>query len=287
MKIIQTVLQMQKHVFKPKGTVGFVPTMGYFHEGHLSLMRQSRKENRYTVVSIFVNPIQFGPLEDLAQYPRDLERDLRLARKAGVDVVFVPSVQEMYPAGLSLTMIDVRGVSAGLCGASRPDHFSGVATVVAKLLNSVRPTAMYLGQKDAQQVIVIRKMVEDLNFPITVITCPIVREPDGLAMSSRNKYLSTSERVQAAALFRALLLARDLVAKGESDAMKIISKIKKLILDETSARIEYITCVSRADLKPVRRIEGEVLVALAVRFSSARLIDNMVVKFSVDEKVSL
>lgn len=286
MRIIRLVAELRQHLSSLKGSVGFVPTMGYFHEGHLTLMRRAVKENAHCVVSLFVNPIQFGPLEDLARYPRDLARDTRLARSAGVDVLFVPDAKEMYPSGAPLTAVDVREVVNGLCGKTRPGHFRGVATVVAKLLNIVQPQMMYLGQKDAQQVVVIRQMAADLNFPVTVVVCPTVREPDGLAMSSRNKYLSPSERREASALFRALELARSLAAGGESDANKIILKIKKLLLDATSASIEYVVCVNTADLGLVRRIKTDVLVAVAVRFPSARLIDNTIIKFPDDKKIS-
>ena len=286
MKVIRTVRALRKHLSSVKGFVGFVPTMGCFHEGHCSLMRRAKKENACCVVSLFVNPIQFGPSEDLARYPRDLANDTRRARTAGADILFVPDVAEIYQSGEPLTFIDLKGVTDGLCGVSRPGHFRGVATIVAKLLNIVQPHSMYLGQKDAQQVVVIRKMVDDLNFPVKIIVCPTVREPDGLAMSSRNMYLSPSERAQATALSKALKLAHSMVSAGESDATKIIIKIKKLILDETSASIEYVSCVSTSDLRAVRRISGDVLIALAVRFPSARLIDNTVIKFSDDKKIS-
>jgi len=287
MKIVRTIQALRRNVaaWRSRGKhVGLVPTMGYFHAGHLSLMQKARQENDVVVVSLFVNPIQFGPREDLAKYPRDLRRDAAMARSVGVDVLFVPTVEEMYPgwaagegAG-SLTVVDVPGVSDGLCGALRPGHFRGVATVVAKLLNCVQPDTMYLGQKDAQQVAVLKKMVVDMNFPVKICVGATVREPDGLAMSSRNVFLSPTERKEALALSRALRLARAKILRGELDANKIISQIKKLILEETSASIEYVSCVSTADMRPVRRIKGEILIALAVKFPSARLIDNMVIK---------
>ena len=276
--MIRTIRGLRQYLAKVNGSVGFVPTMGYLHEGHLSLMRRAVKDNDCCVVSIFVNPIQFGPSEDLSKYPRDIARDTRLARSAGVKVLFFPGENEMYPEGDPLTGIEVEGVSQGLCGASRPGHFLGVAVVVAKLLNIVQPRVMYLGQKDAQQVAVLRMMVSDLNFPVKIFVCPTVREPDGLALSSRNKYLSADERRQAPALYRALKLAREKMAAGESDAAKIISLIKKLILDETNASINYVSCVSLKDLKDVRRINEDVLVALSVGFKSARLIDNIIFK---------
>ncbi|MBF0593720.1 MAG: pantoate--beta-alanine ligase [Candidatus Omnitrophica bacterium] len=285
MKIIRTIRALRKALAAIDGSIGFVPTMGYFHEGHLSLMRTAKRNNACAVVSLFVNPTQFGPTEDLSRYPRDLARDAGLARTAGVDIMFVPTVEEMYPAGASQTVVEVGGIAGILCGAVRPGHFCGVATVVSKLINIVLPDVMYLGQKDFQQTVVIKRMVSDLNFPLRVVVCPTVREPDGLAMSSRNSYLSPTERMQATAIYRALQMARSMAAAGESDAGKIIFKIKKLILDETSATIEYVNCVSVADLQDVRRITGKVLIVLAVKFPSARLIDNAVIELNVDEKV--
>jgi len=227
MKIIKSIKLLRKEIasLRKKGkTVGFVPTMGYFHEGHLSLMRQSVKENDVSVVSLFVNPIQFGPKEDLSTYPRDTKRDAAMARGVGIDILFVPLVAEMYPSEL-FTHINVDVLSDGLCGASRPGHFSGVATVVAKLINIVLPDVIYLGQKDAQQVVVIKKMIKDLDFSLRVKVCPIFREPDGLAMSSRNIFLSPTEREEAGALSRALKSAHERILQGESDASKIISQI--------------------------------------------------------------
>lgn len=279
MKIIKNIRALRKEITalrKEGKTIGFVPTMGYFHEGHLSLMRQAAKDNDVCVVSLFVNPLQFGPKEDLSKYPRDIKRDIAMAKAAGAGLLFMPSSQEMYPSKL-LTHIDVDELPDSLCGASRPGHFSGVATVVAKLINIVLADVLYLGQKDAQQVVVIKKMIQDLNFAVRVKVCPTCREPNGLALSSRNIFLSPSERREAVTLSKALRSARQQILQGESDAKKIISKIKKLILDETSASILYVACVSVADLKPVRRIKKDVLLALAVKFSSARLIDNEIV----------
>ncbi|NTV29980.1 MAG: pantoate--beta-alanine ligase [Candidatus Omnitrophica bacterium] len=284
MKIVRSVQSLRRHLSAARRlgkNIGFVPTMGYFHEGHVSLMRQARLEVEVVVVSIFVNPIQFGPKEDYAKYPRNLKRDVVMARRAGVDILFVPPVEEIYPEGVddreAMTVVEVPLVSEGLCGAVRPGHFRGVATVVAKLLNMVLPDRMYLGQKDAQQVAVLRKMVSDLAFAVQIRVVPTVRESDGLAMSSRNAYLSREARSKAGALYRALKKAASLVAGGELDAKKIIFAIKKLLLEETGANIEYVSCVSATDFIPVRRIKGKVLIALAVRFPSARLIDNIVV----------
>jgi len=280
MKIIRTIkaLRQELGVVRRKGkTVGFVPTMGYFHAGHVSLMKASVREQDVTVVSLFVNPIQFGPNEDLAKYPRDLERDAAMARAAGVDLLFIPSVDQMYPHPL-LTYVDVGRMGEMLCGISRPGHFRGVATVVSKLLNIVQPDAMYLGQKDAQQAEVIKKMVRDLDIPVRVKVCPTMREKDGLAMSSRNAYLSSAERAQAPAIYRALRHARGMVADGERDTAKINSEIKKLISDGTSASIVYISCVGLDDFTVARRIKGDTLIAVAARIGSTRLIDNIVVK---------
>jgi pantoate--beta-alanine ligase len=280
MKTIRTIkaLRLQLGVLRRKGkTIGFVPTMGYFHAGHVSLMRASVKDNAVTVVSLFVNPIQFGPHEDLAKYPRDLKRDAAMARAAGVDLLFVPSVDQMYPQPL-LTYVDVGRMGEMLCGQTRPGHFRGVATVVSKLLNIVQPDVMYLGQKDAQQAEVLKKMVRDLDIPVRIKVCPTLREKDGLAMSSRNAYLSPAERAQAPAIYRALCHARGMVADGERDAAKINSKIKKLLSDGTSASIVYISCVGLDGFTVARRIKGETLIAVAARIGSTRLIDNIVVK---------
>jgi pantoate--beta-alanine ligase len=280
MKVITTikVLRQQLAVLRRKGkSIGFVPTMGYFHAGHVSLMNASVKENAVTVVSLFVNPIQFGPNEDLAKYPRDLKRDSAMARAAGVDFLFVPTVDQIYPQPL-LTYVDVGRMGEMLCGATRPGHFRGVATVVSKLLNIVQPDVMYLGQKDAQQVEVLKKMVYDLNFPVYIKVCPTLREKDGLAMSSRNFYLSPTERVKAPAIYKALCHVKKMIADGERDTAKINSQIKKLISDGTSASIIYISCVGLGDFTSTRRIKGDTLIAVAARIGSTRLIDNIVVK---------
>jgi pantoate--beta-alanine ligase len=280
MKIIRTVKQLRQQLaaLRRKGkTIGFVPTMGYFHAGHVSLMKASVKDNDVTVVSLFVNPIQFGPNEDLAKYPRDLKRDSAMACSAGVDILFVPSVEQIYPQPL-LTYVEVGGMGDLLCGASRPGHFRGVATVVAKLLNIVQPDEMYLGQKDAQQVEVIKKMVRDLNFSVRIKVCPTLREKDGLALSSRNIYLSPSERQRAPAIYQALCHAGKMVADGVRDTSKINFEIKKLISDGTSDSIIYISCVGLDDFTIARRIKGDTLIAVAARIGSTRLIDNIVVK---------
>ncbi len=250
--------------------------MGYFHAGHAALMARSVRDRHATVVSLFVNPIQFGPREDLGSYPRDLRRDKAAAKAAGVELLFVPSAGEMYPAGF-LTHVNVRSLGESLCGASRLGHFGGVATVVVKLLNIVRPDVMYMGQKDAQQAVIIRRVMQDLDFLTALKVCPTVREKDGLAMSSRNVYLSARERASAPTIYRALCHARKLIAGGERRAARIISIIKKLISDGACARIEYVSCVTLDDLRVTRLIEGRVMIAVAARFGTTRLIDNIIV----------
>lgn len=257
--------------------IGFVPTMGYFHEGHLALMRRAREENDFLVVSLFVNPTQFGPDEDYGRYPRDFERDKGLAEEEGVDLLFAPSVEDMYPEGYA-TYVEVTGrLTSSLCGVSRPGHFRGVTTVVAKLFNIVKPHRAYFGEKDAQQLRVIKRMVMDLNFDIEIVAVPTVREPDGLAMSSRNEYLSPEERKAALVLWRSLNLARSLVEAGERKADRIVSEMRRLIESEPLARIDYVEIVDSETLENVDVIEGEVLVALAVYIGTTRLIDNIVI----------
>ncbi len=258
-------------------SVGLVPTMGALHEGHLSLIRRARTECGFVVVSIFVNPTQFGPREDFARYPRDLERDLALAADAGADLVFAPTDAAMYLPGHS-TWVDVEGLSEGLCGASRPGHFRGVCTVVAKLLNLCRPDRAYFGQKDAQQVAVIRRMVRDLNMGVDIVSCAIVREADGLAMSSRNVYLSAEQRAQAPLLWQSLRAAEELIAKGERDAAVIESTVRSVLAAADLGEVEYIAVVNAEDLHPLETIAGESLIAVALRFGKTRLIDNTLVR---------
>ncbi|MFA5176773.1 MAG: pantoate--beta-alanine ligase [Candidatus Omnitrophota bacterium] len=280
MKIIKSpselynVLKKFKLAGKP---IGFVPTMGALHAGHLSLIRQARKENTIVVVSIFVNPTQFGPKEDLKKYPRPLSKDLALCRKEKVDFVFLPRVKDIYGEDFS-TYVNVEKLSGVLCGAARPGHFRGVATIVAKLLNIARPDVIYLGQKDAQQAVVIRKMVRDLNIPVKVKVMPTVREKDGLALSSRNAYLNRRERVEALVLFRALNLAKLLINSGAKNPSRVISRMRQLINRKKSARIDYIAIVGAQDLQPVKKISGECLIALAVHLGRTRLIDNIIVR---------
>ncbi|MBU0759739.1 MAG: pantoate--beta-alanine ligase [Candidatus Omnitrophica bacterium] len=278
MKVYRDIRLLRREIgrLKRKGkTVGFVPTMGFLHEGHLSLVRRARKDSDCVVVSIFVNPVQFGPNEDFKEYPRELKKDLALCKRCGVDMVFVPGVRSMYPEGFS-TYLNVEGLTEGLCGAKRPRHFRGVTTVVAKLFNIVSPDIAYFGQKDAQQAIVIKRMVKDLALPVKIKVMPIVREKDDLAMSSRNTYLDRDSRKQAASLHKSLKAARELYKKGEKDSKKIISRMRNLILAEKDAEIDYIVIVDPETLMDVKKISGKTLVALAVRIGKTRLIDNVI-----------
>jgi len=272
--IVKTIPEVRALRQKLSGTVGFVPTMGYLHEGHLALVKQARIENSAVIVSIYVNPAQFGPREDFGAYPRDLDRDLGLLRGEGVDTVFVPSDDEMYSPEFS-TWVDVEKVSEQLEGASRPGHFRGVATVVAKLFNIVQPTKAYFGQKDAQQAVVIRRMVADLNMGIEIVVVPTVRESDGLAMSSRNIYLSPGERQTATILFKALTLARQLRQGGEKDAEKVRRQITSLIQKELLAWIDYVSIADAETLEELNLIDRPALASLAVKIGKTRLIDNM------------
>ena len=256
-------------------TIGIVPTMGFFHEGHLMLIRRARRDSDYVVVSIFVNPIQFAPGEDLKEYPRDLKRDLELCKKQDVDIVFIPDRKSMYPDRFS-TYVNVEDLTEGLCGSYRPGHFKGVTTIVTKLFNIIRPDAAYFGQKDAQQAIIIKKMVSDLNMPIKVKVMPIVRERDGLAMSSRNVYLDPCQRQRDLSIYRSLRLAKELYIKGENDPKKIIQKMRRLILKQKDIKIDYISIVDIKNLKGVQSISKKVLVVLAVWVGKTRLIDNVI-----------
>jgi len=279
MRLIQNVSEMKalsKSVLDDGKTIGFVPTMGYLHQGHLSLVQKAREENDIVVVSIFVNPTQFGPNEDYNRYPRDLERDLRLLNPFNVDYIFNPSVEEMYPAYYSV-YVDETEMSKYLCGARRPGHFRGVCTVVTKLFNIVRPTRAYFGQKDAQQFRILRRMVENLNMDVEMVEMPIVREPDGLAMSSRNVYLSDEERREAPRLYKSLLEAKRLIDGGERDVQKIKDAMQR-VLNHPLLKIDYIEVVDEKRLIPVDRIEGDVIVAIAVFFGKARLIDNVIIR---------
>lgn len=280
MKIISSIAQMRSFKLKESKkhrTIGFVPTMGCLHQGHLSLIRQAKKDCHTCVVSIFVNPIQFGPKEDYRIYPRDLERDSILAKSAGCDCIFYPQVKNMYPKSY-LTYVNVEEITDGLCGASRPGHFKGVATVLTKLFNIVQPGIAYFGQKDYQQALVIQNMVKDLNMPLKIKVMPIIRESDGLALSSRNAYLNIQEREDALILYKSLQKAKEMVLGGEEDTKKIITKLKKYILKKRSARIEYVALVDAETLAPVSQIKRRVLVVLAVWIGKTRLVDNLIIK---------
>ena len=273
MKVVDTIAAMKAERVRLTGSVGFVPTMGYLHEGHLELVRRARAENLTVIASIFVNPSQFGPQEDFAAYPRDPERDLALLDKEGVGVAFMPSAQEMYPEGFS-SWVEVEGITERLEGESRPGHFRGVTTVVAKLFNIVQPDRAYFGQKDAQQLAVIRKMVSDLNMNLEVVAVPTVREPDGLAMSSRNTYLSPEERKASLVLWKALCLARGHWENGERDASRLRQEMTSLIEREPFATIDYVSIADPETLEELAEIAAPALVSLAVRIGGTRLIDN-------------
>jgi pantoate--beta-alanine ligase len=275
MQVINTIAEMRKLRRQLSEPVGFVPTMGYFHEGHLSLVRQARKENPTVVVSIFVNPTQFGPGEDFQDYPRDLNRDLELLEREKVDIVFVPSEEEMYPRGFN-SWVDVEKVTERLEGASRPGHFRGVATICAKLFNIIQPTRAYFGQKDTQQATVIKKMVADLNMNLEIVVVPTVRESNGLAMSSRNTYLNPEERQAATVLFKALSLARELWQGGEKDADKIRHQMISLIHKEPLAKIDYVSIADANTLEELQKIDRPAIVFLAVRIGKTRLVDNVI-----------
>jgi pantoate--beta-alanine ligase len=277
MKIVDSVAGMRalSREWRRAGkTVGFVPTMGYLHEGHLSLVRESKRRAGVTVVSIFVNPTQFGPNEDFKRYPRDLARDSAFLEGAGVDVLFAPDAAGIYPPGYR-TYVEVEGLQDKLCGRSRPGHFRGVATVVLKLFDIVGPDLAFFGAKDAQQVLIIKRMARDLDLDVEVVTCPLVREPDGLALSSRNAYLGPEERRAALSLSTGLRWAEKAFAAGERDAARLVAGVRAVIEAEPLARIDYVEAVDAETLEPVAEVRGEVLVALAVFVGPTRLIDNV------------
>ena len=278
MKIVGTVKEVREQVkeWKKQGlSVGFVPTMGYLHEGHKSLMDAARKGNDKVVVSIFVNPMQFGPTEDLATYPRDLDHDAALCESAGVDLIFHPEAEEMYEKDFC-SFVDMTGLTEGLCGKTRPIHFRGVCTVVNKLFNIVTPDHAYFGQKDGQQLAVIKRMVRDLNMDIEIVGCPIVREEDGLAKSSRNTYLSSEERKAALILSKTVALGKEL-AKTEKDANKVVEAMKKNIETDPLAKIDYVEAVDDLSMAPVEKLEGTCMLAMAVYIGKTRLIDNTLI----------
>lgn len=280
MQVVKTIQEVRDIVkaWRREGlTVGLVPTMGYLHEGHQSLIARSVAENDRTVVSVFVNPIQFGPTEDLEAYPRDLERDKALVERTGGDLVFNPEPQEMYPPHFT-TFVDTTETTELLCGARRAGHFRGVCTVVTKLLNIVKPDRAYFGQKDAQQLSTVRRMVRDLDMDVEIVPCPIIREEDGLAKSSRNTYLNAVERKAALILSKSLRLGRDAVERGERDAKKVTAIISDSLLTEPMAKVDYVEVVDLENVQRVDKIEGETLVAIAVYIGKTRLIDNFIWK---------
>ena len=277
MKIIRTVAEMtalSREIRALGKRIGLVPTMGSLHEGHISLVRECRAKSDITVVSIFVNPAQFGPKEDLGSYPRDLERDAGLLEKEGVDYVFHPEPLDMYPGGYR-TYVTVEDLEDRLCGLSRPGHFRGVCTIVLKLFNIIRPDTAYFGWKDAQQVIILRRMVADLDLDVRVEALPLVRDADGLALSSRNSYLSAEERKAALILSRSLEDARRRIEEGERDAGRIVGRIEEAVAGEPRARLDYVAVVDPVSLRPLDRIDGEALIAMAVHVGRTRLIDNV------------
>lgn len=276
MRMVHTIKETREQIreWKSKGySIGFVPTMGYLHEGHVSLIERAKKDNDRVVISIFVNPIQFGPNEDLASYPRNIERDFKICEAAGGDLIFNPSAEEMYFDDFA-TFVDVSNLTEGLCGEKRPGHFKGVCTVVSKLFNIVMPHRAYFGEKDAQQLAVIKRMVRDLNMELEIVPCPIIREEEGLARSSRNTYLSSEEREAALVLSRALNLAKESLSQGQRNGETIKTLIIEEISKEPLARIDYIEVVDSLSLQRVSVIEKDILVAIAVFIGKTRLIDN-------------
>lgn len=280
MKVVHTVKEVRDIVkgWKKEGlSVGFVPTMGFLHEGHKSLILKSVKENDKTVVSVFVNPTQFGPTEDLDKYPRDLEHDTELVTSAGADLIFNPSPAEMYPNHFTTT-VNTTEVSEFLCGAKRPVHFGGVCLVLTKLFNIVQPNKAYFGQKDAQQLAVVKRFARDLNFDIEIIGCPIVRETDGLAKSSRNTYLSPEERKAATILYKSLCAGKALIENGERNSEKVKDAIRNVLNTEPLAKVDYVEVVDNTNIQPINTIKGEVLVAIAVYIGTTREIDNFIIE---------
>jgi pantoate--beta-alanine ligase len=292
MIILKTILEMQAEADRLRSAgkrIGFVPTMGFLHEGHMSLVRMAKLHADAVVMSVYVNPLQFGPLEDFTRYPRDPARDEALARREGVDVLFCPADAEMYPAGHKTT-VNVEAITEILCGASRPGHFQGVTTVVAKLFLAVKPHCAVFGQKDAQQAVVVRRMTQDLNFAVDILVAPILREPDGLAMSSRNAYLSAEERRSAVVLSRSLEAAETLIREGERDTAVVIGAVRRMIAAQKHARVDYVAVVDPDTLMPLDRIESRALILLAVFVGATRLIDNTVVQlrpYDLDPKIRL
>ena len=280
MKIVKSIKEMQKistDLKKKVKIIGFVPTMGYLHEGHLSLIRLAKKKSDVVAVSIFVNPLQFGPKEDFKRYPRDLKRDTRLARKAGCDILFVPGQKQIYPDRFS-AHVNVEKLSDTLEGKFRSGHFKGVATIVAKLFNIAQPDLAFFGQKDAQQVVIIQKMAQDLNFNLKIIVAPTVRDDSGLALSSRNTYLAEDEKKTAKVLFESLQKAQNVIEQGETNSFKVIHEMEKMILSRPKTIIDYIAITDSQTLEPLEKLSVEVLITMAVFVGSTRLIDNLKLK---------
>ncbi|MEN2768475.1 pantoate--beta-alanine ligase [Ornithinibacillus sp. 16A2E] len=280
MKLVTTIKEMREQVRRWKAanlTIGFVPTMGFLHEGHASLIRQAAEECDKVVVSIFVNPMQFGPTEDLASYPRDIDHDKGVCLENGAQLIFFPEVSELYPDGFS-SFVNMDGLTNGLCGTSRPEHFRGVCTVVTKLFNIVQPDRAFFGQKDAQQLAIIRRMTIDLSFPIEIIGCPIVREPDGLALSSRNKYLNEEERTAAHCLSAGLNIGKSLFENRERDTHAIKTAVLARISQEALARVDYVEVVDPDSMQPIEKIDNAALCAVAVFIGKTRLIDNIILE---------
>ena len=279
MEIVETIEKTKKIIAKAKSAgkkIGFVPTMGALHEGHFSLIKAAKEQCSFVVVSIFVNPTQFGPGEDLDKYPRPFDADVKACKNSGVDVVFAPSVEQMYPQK-NLTWVNVEKLTEPLCGKNRPGHFRGVATVCAKLFNIVQPDIVFLGQKDAQQAIVLQRMVADLNMPLKIIVCPTVRQADGLAASSRNKYLSAAQRKDAALVYAALQEAELFIKAGRRKSSELLSEMEKILKISKQIKIDYISIVDAQTLDEIDEVKGKVLLALAVKIASTRLIDNIVI----------
>ena len=275
-KTIQSVRRLVKAARKKGKTVGFVPTMGALHTGHISLIKAAKKQCDFIVVSIFVNPTQFGPLEDFQKYPRPLKKDLAICKNNGVDVVFAPSTEEMYPER-NLSWVDVEKIAEGLCGHFRPGHFRGVSTVCTKLFNIVQPDIAFFGQKDAQQAIVLKRMVSDLNMPLKIVVCLTIREKSGLAVSSRNQYLGEKEKAAAACIYKALEKCQQMVGDGIRDTSRLVNQMKEVFFEEPSISIEYISIVDADNLEPLEKIEKKAIVAIAVHIGPTRLIDNIIV----------
>ncbi|WP_153122562.1 pantoate--beta-alanine ligase [Peribacillus tepidiphilus] len=279
MNIITSAKEMQSLVSEIRTSgksIGFVPTMGYLHEGHQKLLNEARSHHDIVVLSIFVNPLQFGPNEDFDRYPRDIERDEKIAKEAGVDYIFYPTVQEMYPNDMSVKVM-VTDRTDVLCGKSRPGHFDGVATVLTKLFHIVMPHKAYFGLKDAQQVAVVEGLVRDFNFPLEIVPVETVREEDGLAKSSRNVYLSEKERFEAKELYQSLLKGKELIENGEHNPAKVMEAVRKHIQEHTSGEIDYVEIYSYPELKKLEELKGKIILAIAVKFTKARLIDNVII----------